>query len=47
MNRDRLLVGVELASATCLTIGAASFAPALGWVTAGALGLLGAWRAAG
>jgi hypothetical protein len=45
MNRDRLRVVVELASAAALTVGAAQLATWAGWMTAGGLGLLGAWRA--
>jgi hypothetical protein len=45
MNRDRLLVVVELGSAACLTIGAASIVASAGWIMGGVLGLVFVWRA--
>ena len=43
---DRVLGVVEVSSAACITIGAAVVTPAAGWIAAGLLGLLFAWRAA-
>jgi hypothetical protein len=43
---DRLLSAIEIASAAAITIGATTVSSAAGWVTAGLLGLLFAWRAA-
>lgn len=42
---DRLLGVIEIVSAACITIGAATVSSAAGWVTAGALGLVFSWRA--
>lgn len=43
--RDRTLGAIEITSAASITVGAAVVAPAAGWITAGLLGLLFAWRA--
>ena len=42
---DRVLGFVEVASAACITVGAAVVAPAAGWIAAGCMGMLFAWRA--
>ncbi len=43
---DRLIGFVEVASAVSITIGATVVSPAAGFVSAGVLGLVFAWRAA-
>ena len=42
---DRILGVIEVASAASITVGAAVVAPAAGWIVAGLLGLVFAWRA--
>mgnify|MGYP001788832656 FL=1 len=45
LMRSHLIGVIEVASAACITVGAAVVLPAAGWITAGVLGLVFAWRA--
>ena len=44
LMRSHLTTAMEVASAACITVGAAVVLPAAGWITAGVLGLVFAWR---